>query len=73
MNIAHEIFKNTLAYELIGLRINEDGTTTPLHSSLYMDMHPELDTDEYSMEEFNQELEDNIKFMYKFIKAYQKQ
>lgn len=73
MNIAHEIFKNTIAYELNGLRINEDGTIVPLRSSLYMDMHPELDTNEYSMEEFNQELEDNIKFMYKFIKAYRKQ
>jgi hypothetical protein len=37
----NEIYKKTFAYELERIRINEDGSTTHLHSDRFLDEHPE--------------------------------
>lgn len=38
---AWEIYKKTLSYELDSLQVNDDGTTTHLHSDKFLDEHPE--------------------------------
>ena len=37
----NEIYKKTFAYELERIKINEDGSTTHLHSDRFLDEHPE--------------------------------
>lgn len=60
MNIAFNIYKKTLAYELERIQINDDGTTTHFHSDAFLDEHPERkDSPEYTEKE---ELQ-----VYKFI------
>lgn len=60
MNIAFNIYKKTLAYELERIQINDDGTTTHFHSDAFLDEHPERkDSPEFTKEE---ELQ-----VYKFI------
>lgn len=36
-----EVYKKTLAYELEKVKINDDGSTTHLHSDRFLDEHPE--------------------------------
>lgn len=70
--IYYKIYKSLLYYELDGLRINEDGTTTYLHSDKFMNEHPERTTNKYTEDEYNQMLDNIIKYMYGII-TYQKQ
>ena len=52
VKLACDIYKNTLAYELEKVKINEDGTTTHFHSDKFLDEHPERrDSPEYTPEE----------------------
>lgn len=60
MNIAFNIYKKTLAYELEKIQINDDGTTTHFHSDTFLDEHPER----RSNPEFTEEEELQV---YKFI------
>ena len=41
IELIHKIYKKTLAYKLESIRVNEDGTTTHLHSDKFLDEHPE--------------------------------
>ena len=51
-NIATEIYKKTLGYELDKLKVNDDGTTTHIHSDRFLDEHPERkDNPEFTDEE----------------------
>ena len=60
INLAKEVYKKTLAYELDSLRLNPDGTSSLLHSDAFLDEHPDRkDSPEYTEEE---ELQ-----VYKFI------
>ena len=46
------IYKNTLGYSLEKIKINDDGTTTHLHSDEFLDEHPERrDNPEFTKEE----------------------
>lgn len=57
IEFAKSIYKKTLAYELDSYKINEDGSTTHLHSDKFMDEHPERTNAEYTEEEELAELE----------------
>ena len=41
IEMMNEVYKKTLAYELEKVKINEDGSTTHLHSDKFLDEHPE--------------------------------
>ena len=41
IKLAMEIYKKTLSYELDSLQVNDDGTTTHMHSDRFLDEHPE--------------------------------
>ena len=60
INLAKEVYKKTLAYELDSLKVNPDGTFTHLHSDAFLDEHPER----RSNPEFTEEEELQV---YKFI------
>lgn len=61
INLCHDIYKKTLAYSLESIKINEDGTTTHLHSDEFLDNHPERrDSPEFTEEEET----DVAKFLY---------
>lgn len=51
VELAKSIYKKTLAYELDTYKVNEDGSTTHLHSDKFMDEHPERTSAEYTEEE----------------------
>lgn len=52
INLCHDIYKKTLGYSLESIKINEDGTTTHLHSDEFLDNHPERrDSPEFTEEE----------------------
>ena len=52
LNIVKNIYKQTLGYELDKLRVNDDGTTTHIHSDRFLDEHPERkDNPEFTDEE----------------------
>ena len=41
LQACENIYKQTLGYSLEKIKINEDGTTTHLHSDEFLDEHPE--------------------------------
>lgn len=52
IKLEKDIYKKTLSYELERLVVNEDGTTTRLHSDRFLDEHPERnDSPEFTKEE----------------------
>lgn len=52
IKLEKDIYKKTLSYELERLVVNEDGTTTHLHSDRFLDEHPERnDSPEFTKEE----------------------
>jgi len=54
----HEIYKKTLAYKLERIRVNEDGTTTHLHSDRFLDEHQERsNSPEFTEEEEKKQAE----------------
>lgn len=58
MKLAWEIYKNTLGYELDSIKVNEDGSTTHLHSDSFLDKHPErIDSPEFTDEEEKEQAE----------------
>ena len=80
LQICNDIYKKTLAYSLDKIKINEDGTTTHLHSDEFLDEHPERrDTPEFTKEEeaeqyqflYNLAKEDYKKFGPLFPKKYE--
>lgn len=47
-----EVYKKTLAYELERVKINDDDSTTHLHSDRFLDEHPERrESPEFTEEE----------------------
>jgi hypothetical protein len=56
LHVCESIYKQTLGYSLEKIEINEDGTTTHLHSDEFLDEHPERrQTPEFTeAEEFEQ-------------------
>ena len=60
LEICREVYKKTLAYDLMGVRINEDGSLAKLHSDRYMDEHPDANREFWSKEE--------IMYMYEMVK-----
>lgn len=58
IKLAWEIYKKTLAYELDSLQVNDDGTTTHMHSDKFLDEHPERsDSPEFTDEEEKEQAE----------------
>ena len=52
MVIVGNIYKKTIAYDLEKVVINEDGTTSHLHSDSFLDKHPERrETPQFTEEE----------------------
>ena len=61
-----DIYKKSMAYELETVTVNDDGTTTHLHSDAFLDQHPERrDSPEYTEAE---EIE-QIEFLAKIAKV----
>lgn len=57
LQIAMNIYKKTLGYELEKIKVNDDGTTTHLHSDAFLDKHPERrSSPEFTEEEENEQL-----------------
>ena len=64
-DLIHEIYKKTFGYSLDRIVINDDGTTTHLHSDEFLEKHPErVSSPEFSEEE---EIEE-AKLMYELAK-----
>ena len=60
-DIVREVYKHTLMYDLCGLGVNDDGTTTCFLPDRYMDEHPERTSQECTFDEiFN---EKTVKYM----------
>ena len=58
IKLAWNIYKKTLGYELDSLQVNDDGTTTRLHSDWFLDEHPErMDSPEFTDEEEKEQAE----------------
>lgn len=58
LKIAHEIYKQTLAYSLSKYEPNPDGSFTHVHSDEFLDKHPERkDNPEYTEEEEKEEMQ----------------
>lgn len=58
MKLAWEIYKKTLGYELDSLQVNDDGTTTHLHSDRFLDETQErMDSPEFTDEEEKKQAE----------------
>jgi len=58
IKLAWEIYKKTLSYELDSLKVNDDGTTTHLHSDRFLDEHPERrDSPEFTDNEEKEQAE----------------
>lgn len=64
-DIVREVYKKLLIYDICGVKVNEDGSTTWLHSDRYMDEHPERTSQECTFDEiFN---ENTVKYMLHLI------
>lgn len=64
LDLIHEIYKKTFGYSLDRITINDDGTTTHLHSDEFLEKHPER----VSSPEFTEEEIEEAKFMYELAK-----
>lgn len=63
-DLIHEIYKKTLGYSLDRIVINDDGTTSHIHSDEFLEKHPErVSSPEFTKEE---EIEE-VKFMYGMV------
>lgn len=52
LSIVKNVYKQTFGYELDKLKVNDDGTTTHIHSDRFLDEHPERkDNPEFTNEE----------------------
>ena len=57
LQMVMNIYKKTLGYELEKIKVNDDGTTTHLHSDAFLDEHPERrSSPEFTEEEENEQL-----------------
>lgn len=55
IDLCKKIYKNTISYELDGIRVNDDGTTTHIHSDRFLDEHPERkNSPEFTPDEENE-------------------
>jgi hypothetical protein len=67
--LLHEVYKKTFAYEFEKVIVNEDGTTTYLHSDSFLDGHPERrNSPEMTEEELKEQREFIVEFYRKFLK-----
>ena len=63
----YEIYKKTIGYSLEKVIINDDGTTTHLHSDEFLENHPErVSSPEFTEEEENEE----VRFMHEMVKSF---
>lgn len=69
LEMMDEVYKKTLAYELEKVRINEDGSTTHLHSDKFLDEHPER---RESPEFTEEEEKGQAKILFRLSKAFDK-
>lgn len=69
IEMMNEVYKKTLAYELEKVRINEDGSTTHLHSDKFLDEHPER---RESPEFTEEEEKGQAKILFRLSKAFDK-
>ena len=69
IEMMNEVYKKTLAYELEKVRINEDGSTTHLHSDKFLDEHPER---RESPEFTEEEEKGQAKVLFRLSKAFDK-
>lgn len=57
LKLVKDVYKKTFAYELEKIKVNDDGTTTHLHSDAFLDEHPERkDSPEFTKEEEAEQL-----------------
>lgn len=67
LEMIYEIYKKTIGYSLEKVFVNDDGTTTHLHSDEFLENHPER----ISSPEFTEEEEiEQVKFMYEMVKSF---
>lgn len=69
IEMMNEVYKKTLAYELEKVKINEDGSTTHLHSDKFLDEHPER---RESPEFTEEEEKGQAKVLFRLSKAFGK-
>lgn len=69
LEMMNEVYKKTLAYELEKVRINDDGSTTHLHSDKFLDEHPER---RESPEFTEEEEKGQAKILFRLSKAFDK-
>lgn len=71
LELVTKVYKNTLTYELDSIKVNDDGTTTHLHSDKFLDEHPERkDSPEFTEEEEKEQAEFLSKFTKKTAKEW---
>ena len=69
IEMMNEVYKKTLTYELEKVKINEDGSTTHLHSDKFLDEHPERrESPEFTEEEERGQ----AKILFRLSKAFDK-
>ena len=67
LEMIYEIYKKTIGYSLEKVIINDDGTTTHLHSDEFLENHPErVSSPEFTEEEENEK----VRFMYEMVKSF---
>lgn len=69
LEMMNDVYKKTLAYELEKVRINDDGSTTHLHSDKFLDEHPER---RESPEFTEEEEKGQAKILFRLSKAFDK-
>lgn len=67
LEMIYEIYKKTIGYSLEKVIINDDGTTTHLHSDEFLENHPErVSSPEFTEEEENEQ----VRFMLEMVKSF---
>ena len=69
VELMNEVYKKTLAYELEKVKINEDGSTTHIHSDKFLDEQPER---RESPEFTEKEEKEQAKFLFRLSKVFDK-
>ena len=71
LKLAGDIYKKTLGYELDRLVVNDDGTTTHLHSDRFLDEPPERkDSPEFTKDEEEEEVKYIMHLVEKFYDGH---
>lgn len=71
LKLVSDVYKKTLYYELDEIKVNDDGTTTHLHSPKFLNEHPERkDSPEFTEKEENEQVGLIAKTAYEMAKKY---